>query len=137
MRLDRTHWTIRGFRRPVVGAIAGLIVLGSVVAGHVQADPADDALAKLNELSRQAEQTTEAIARILCISPAGAAFEPRCSLHATAVLAGWRYAAISHTASTPMISSVVSEGRLFGLTPSDWSMLLGSSTLCGVLTLLF
>jgi cell wall-associated NlpC family hydrolase len=38
-----------------------LIVLGSVVAGHVQADPADDALAKLNELSRQAEQTTEAM----------------------------------------------------------------------------
>jgi peptidoglycan DL-endopeptidase CwlO len=35
------------------------MVFGSVVAGHVQADPADDALAKLNELSRQAEQTTE------------------------------------------------------------------------------
>jgi cell wall-associated NlpC family hydrolase len=35
------------------------MVLGSVVAGHVQADPADDAMAKLNELSRQAEQTTE------------------------------------------------------------------------------
>jgi cell wall-associated NlpC family hydrolase len=37
------------------------MVLGAVVAGHVQADPADDALAKLNELSRQAEQTTEAM----------------------------------------------------------------------------
>jgi peptidoglycan DL-endopeptidase CwlO len=37
------------------------MVFGSVVAGHVQADPADDALAKLNELSRQAEQTTEAM----------------------------------------------------------------------------
>ena len=37
------------------------MVLASVVAGHVQADPADDALAKLNELSRQAEQTTEAM----------------------------------------------------------------------------
>jgi cell wall-associated NlpC family hydrolase len=37
------------------------MVLGGVVAGHVQADPADDALAKLNELSRQAEQTTEAM----------------------------------------------------------------------------
>jgi peptidoglycan DL-endopeptidase CwlO len=32
-----------------------------MVAGHVQADPADDALAKLTELSRQAEQTTEAM----------------------------------------------------------------------------
>ena len=61
MRLDRTHRTIRGFRRPLVGAMAGLMVLGGVVAGHVQADPADDALAKLNELSRQAEQTTEAM----------------------------------------------------------------------------
>ena len=29
--------------------------------GHVAADPAGDALAKLNELSRQAEQTTEAM----------------------------------------------------------------------------
>ncbi len=37
------------------------MVLGAVVAGHVQADPADDALAKLNSLSRQAEQTTEAM----------------------------------------------------------------------------
>ncbi|MBE1548815.1 cell wall-associated NlpC family hydrolase [Mycobacterium sp. OAS707] len=36
-------------------------MFGAVVAGHVQADPADDALAKLNELSRQAEQTTEAM----------------------------------------------------------------------------
>src|ERR1700759_849886 len=54
----------RGFqrlRRPVIGAIAGLTVAASIFAGHVQADPADDALAKLNELSRQAEQTTEAM----------------------------------------------------------------------------
>ena len=64
MRLSRTHGITRGFhtlRRPAVSAIAGLMVLGGVVAGHVQADPADDALAKLNELSRQAEQTTEAM----------------------------------------------------------------------------
>lgn len=65
------------------------------------------------------------------------AFQPRCSLRATAILGRRRYAAISLTASVPMISSVVSEGRLLGLTPFDWSMLLGSSTLCGVLTLLF
>ena len=54
----------RGFqrvRKPLVGAIAGLTVFGGILAGHVQADPADDALAKLNELSRQAEQTTEAM----------------------------------------------------------------------------
>jgi hypothetical protein len=34
-----------------------------------------------------------------------------------------------------MTSCVLSEGRLFGLTPFDWSVLLGSSTLCGLLTL--
>jgi hypothetical protein len=34
---------------------------GGVLAGSSQADPAGDALAKLNELSRQAEQTTEAM----------------------------------------------------------------------------
>ena len=37
------------------------MLLGGVLAGSVQADPADDAMAKLNELSRQAEQTTEAM----------------------------------------------------------------------------
>ena len=37
------------------------MVFGGILAGNVQADPADDALAKLNELSRQAEQTTEAM----------------------------------------------------------------------------
>jgi hypothetical protein len=36
-----------------------------------------------------------------------------------------------------MVSYVMSEGRLFGLTASDWSVLLGSFTLCGLLTLLF
>jgi peptidoglycan DL-endopeptidase CwlO len=52
---------MRVVKRPVVGAIAGLAVLGSILTANVQADPADDALAKLNELSRQAEQTTEAM----------------------------------------------------------------------------
>lgn len=41
--------------------IAGLVFSLSALAGQGQADPADDALAKLNELSRQAEQTTEAM----------------------------------------------------------------------------
>jgi cell wall-associated NlpC family hydrolase len=61
LRLDRTHWTMRVVQRSVIGAIAGLVVFGSALAANVQADPADDALAKLNELSRQAEQTTEAM----------------------------------------------------------------------------
>ncbi|GAS93312.1 cell wall-associated hydrolase [Mycolicibacterium canariasense] len=38
-----------------------MVLLGSALAGSVHADPADDALAKLNELSRQAEVTTEAM----------------------------------------------------------------------------
>lgn len=61
MSLHRTHRTICGLKRPVAGAIAGLTILGSVFASNVLADPADDAVAKLNELSRQAEQTTEAM----------------------------------------------------------------------------
>jgi hypothetical protein len=36
-----------------------------------------------------------------------------------------------------LISCVLSEGRLFGLTPFDWSVLLGSLILGGLLTLLF
>jgi hypothetical protein len=36
-----------------------------------------------------------------------------------------------------IVTYVLSEGRLFGLTASDWSVLLGSLALCGLLTLLF
>ena len=59
MRLDRAHRTINRFRRPFISAIVGVAMAGAALAGQVGADPADDALAKLNELSRQAEQTTE------------------------------------------------------------------------------
>jgi cell wall-associated NlpC family hydrolase len=55
------HRSARVLRRPIVGAIAGVMVFGGVLAGTSQADPSADALAKLNELSRQAEQTTEAM----------------------------------------------------------------------------
>lgn len=55
------HRSTRGLRRPIVGALAGVLVFAGALAGSSQADPADDALAKLNELSRQAEQTTEAM----------------------------------------------------------------------------
>jgi cell wall-associated NlpC family hydrolase len=61
LRLDGVDRIKRGVKRPIFGLIAGLIVLSSVLASGVHADPADDALAKLNELSRQAEQTTEAM----------------------------------------------------------------------------
>ncbi|MDT5340556.1 MAG: peptidoglycan DL-endopeptidase CwlO [Mycobacterium sp.] len=55
------HRSTRGLRRPIVAALAGVLVFAGALAGSSQADPADDALAKLNELSRQAEQTTEAM----------------------------------------------------------------------------
>ena len=61
MRFDRTDRFTRVVKRPAIAAIAGLTLLGGILASGVQADPADDALAKLNELSRQAEQTTEAM----------------------------------------------------------------------------
>jgi peptidoglycan DL-endopeptidase CwlO len=41
--------------------MASLAILGAVFASPGHSDPADDALASLNELSRQAEQTTEAM----------------------------------------------------------------------------
>src|ERR1700733_12650045 len=47
--------------RFAVLALAGLVALSGVAASGVLADPANDATAKLNELSRQAEQNTEAM----------------------------------------------------------------------------
>src|ERR1700729_1793377 len=47
--------------RFAVLAVAGLVALSGMAASNVLADPANDAMAKLNELSRQAEQTTEAM----------------------------------------------------------------------------
>ena len=52
---------LRAATRFAVGAIAGCIALSGVAASNVLADPANDAMAKLSELSRQAEQTTEAM----------------------------------------------------------------------------
>ena len=59
-----------------------------------------------------------------------------CHLSATVGIAVRHYAAHGFTTGRPMISCVMSEGRLFGLTPSDWSVSLGSFALCGLLTLL-
>ncbi|MFN8089539.1 MAG: peptidoglycan hydrolase RipC [Mycobacterium sp.] len=61
MRFNSTSLAQRVVRRPILGFIAGLTVISSVMAGTVQADPAEDAVAKLTELSRQAEQLTEAM----------------------------------------------------------------------------
>ncbi len=46
-------------RRLCIGLVAILAVSTGAIAADVRADPAADALAQLNELSRQAEQTTE------------------------------------------------------------------------------
>jgi len=51
----------RVLTRSALGTLTGLIVFSGVFAANSVADPADDALAKLNQLSRQAEQTTEAM----------------------------------------------------------------------------
>jgi peptidoglycan DL-endopeptidase CwlO len=63
--LDSECWSARAANRFAIGAIAGLIALSgwlsSGAVGSVLADPADDGMAKLSELSRQAEQTTEAM----------------------------------------------------------------------------
>ncbi|OMC39791.1 endopeptidase [Mycobacterium sp. GA-1841] len=61
MRHDRAHRPTSRVKRPFAGAIAGLTLFAGFLAASSHADPADDALAKLNELSRQAEQTTEAM----------------------------------------------------------------------------
>ncbi|MEW2482711.1 peptidoglycan hydrolase RipC [Mycobacterium sp. NPDC051198] len=61
MRHERAHRPTSRFKRPVAGAIASLTLISGFLAASSQADPADDAMAKLNELSRQAEQTTEAM----------------------------------------------------------------------------
>jgi cell wall-associated NlpC family hydrolase len=53
--------TKRVLKRPLVGGIAGFMVLSAVISGASHADPAEDGVAKLNELSRQAEQLTEAM----------------------------------------------------------------------------
>lgn len=52
---------MRVAQRVTVAALAGFIALSGVAASDVLADPANDGMAKLNELSRQAEQTTEAM----------------------------------------------------------------------------
>lgn len=59
MRPDRTLRRNSGVSRTLVGALAALTVFGGMIATSVHADPAEDALAKLNELSHQAEVATE------------------------------------------------------------------------------
>ena len=59
MKFDRTSLSKTNVHRRVAGLVAGLTALAAVWTGSAFADPAEDAVAKLNELSRQAEQLTE------------------------------------------------------------------------------
>lgn len=61
MRLDSRYPVARVLTRSAIGALAGFAILSGVVTASAWADPAEDATAKLNQLSRQAEQTTEAM----------------------------------------------------------------------------
>ncbi|OBG72014.1 endopeptidase [Mycobacterium sp. E1214] len=61
MRLVSRYPIARALTRSAVGTLAGFTVLSGIVTSYAAADPAEDALAKLNQLSRQAEQTTEAM----------------------------------------------------------------------------
>lgn len=45
--------------KPAVGAIVGLTLLGAVCGGAANADTTEDTLAKINDLSRQAEQLSK------------------------------------------------------------------------------
>ena len=51
----------RLLRRTAAGSVAAVLALALSMAGDVKADPAADALSKLNDLSRQALQTREAV----------------------------------------------------------------------------
>lgn len=59
MKFDPQFVTKCVVSKPVVGALVGLAAATAMWSGVAFADPAEDTLAKLKELSRQAEQLTE------------------------------------------------------------------------------
>lgn len=61
MRLDSRCPVARVLTRSALGTLAGFAIFCGAVVAPSWADPAEDAMAKLNQLSRQAEQTTEAM----------------------------------------------------------------------------
>jgi hypothetical protein len=62
---------------------------------------------------------------------------PACARSTTAATARNGYVVVAVRERVfAMLAYVKSDGRLFGLNPSEWSMLLGGVTLCGLLTLL-
>ena len=61
LRTNRTHKTLRSIKLFAVGVAAVCLTLTGALSPRALADPAGDAMTKLNELSRQAEQTTESM----------------------------------------------------------------------------
>ena len=61
MNFDRTSRCGFIARKPLVGVLAGVMMMTGVLTTAAFADPAEDALAQLSELSRQAEQLTESM----------------------------------------------------------------------------
>jgi len=61
LTLHGSHRNKRAAALPILGVVTGAAVLSALVASSALADPAADAMAKLNDLSRQAEQATEAM----------------------------------------------------------------------------
>lgn len=61
LKRDGTYWKLYRFRRFHVYVLSMLAAISGIFAASGHADPAGDALTKLGELSRQAEQTTEAM----------------------------------------------------------------------------
>ena len=61
MSLDPTPPRVPWLKRPLIGSVVAAVMFGSLMAGDAGADPAADALARMNELSRQAEQTSDAM----------------------------------------------------------------------------
>ena len=61
MKFDLKSLTNFVVRKPLVGAIVGVTAIAGTWSTAAFADPAEDTLAKLNELSRQAEQLTESM----------------------------------------------------------------------------
>jgi peptidoglycan DL-endopeptidase CwlO len=59
--LSAERWYARIAKRSAIAGVASFIALSGFAVGNVLADPANDGMAKLGELSRQAEQTTEAM----------------------------------------------------------------------------
>ena len=61
MKFDRNFFTKPNAHRWFTGSLAGLIAAACVITPAATADPAQDAVAQLGELSRQAEQLTESM----------------------------------------------------------------------------